>query len=335
MEVIAAVLHRIDKRAGDTIVHLDSATSELAVDDTVRRVATQVRGLYKRGVVYGAFEPDEENYRFQPYLRDYVACDEGSFFDFSVKSVERLRAEMVKTPASAGGYIMFVRYTEQGDDYLFVLMLNNKIGASVGDDLTLEKSIHLDLDKLYVAARINITRWEIDSASDEPGKHKYVSFIRGRREVSGYFTNFIGCTEVVRSVEATDLAIKIINDYSRDNSLSTEKKEQNRQIAHDYFKKCFEEKREASIERLSLLLDENEPDKFLEYASNEEYGISGYFEVDKSRLARLRGVIYNSTALKIRMTENFVRNHVDVDENGSITLKQIPDELLREVQALK
>lgn len=334
MEVKGAIIHRIDKRSATTEANLHLAEAELVIDETVTRVAEELRGLYKSGVVYGIFQDNEEVYRFQPFLRSCMDQDWEDFLSFTHQSMHLLKARMEEKPASAGAYVMFIRYAEQDNSYLFILMLNDKVGASVADDLTLKKAIHLDLTKLYVAARINLSRWRAEQQEDEYGQHKYISFIRGRREVSDYFTAFIGCTEVTKPAKATNSVIDILFDYSREKEFTTAEKDRYRAVADDYLRGCLTEEREASLERLSMLLNEDAPEDFLEFATSEEYGMAAYFPVDRSRLARLQGVRYDSKALKIRMTDSYVRQHVTVDDNGNITLSQVPDELVGEIKAL-
>lgn len=334
MEVLSAIIHRVDKQSASTEVHLHLAEADLAIDETVTRVATEVRGLYKRGVVYGVFQPDEETYRFQPLLRECMDQDWADFLPFTQQAMRLLKARMEEKPASAGGYVMFIRYVEQDTDYIFVLMMNDKVGAAVTDRLTLKDSIHLDLGKLYVAARVNLSRWRLDQRENEPGQHKYVSFIRGRRIVSDYFTAFIGCSEITKPAKATGLVIDILHNYAREKNLSAEEKDRHRRIADDYLRACLEEEREASLEQLSVQLNEEAPEDFLEFATAEEYGMGAFFPVDRSTLARLRGVRYDSQQLKIRMSEAYVRGHVTVGDNGSITLNQAPEELMEEVLAL-
>lgn len=236
------------------------------------------------------------------------------------------------TVSSAGGYVLFIRYKEICHEYLFVLMLNDRLGASVTKKLLVEDSLHLDMSKLYVAGRINITHWKDEIA--KPVGHKYVSFIRGRRSISDYFIDFIGCTNITKPKEATNKIIDILNDYIRENEYEGDDKSRCHKIAGNYLKECVSENnREASLETLSLRLDEENPGQFFEFASNEKNQMDSLFKVDNPTLGRLFGVKFKQGGLAITMSEEYVKEHVTI-KDGIMTVKDVPQKLQDEISAL-
>ena len=330
MNVENAVIHQINKKPGESPT-VSLAEKELVIDVTMSDVAGQVRDLYRGSGVYGIFREDADNYPFQTLLSQVEKHEWSGFFNFTKKATAILVKEMSSQAASAGGYILFMRYIESGSTYLFVIMLNDKIGASVTKNLELKKSIHLDLNKLYVAARINIDLWK-EEGKDGTG-HNYASFIRGRRTLSTYFIDFIGCTEITKPAEITNLAIDILHDYITKNKFDKLKKDAYRERADSYLRECISASKEASVETLSLRLDEVNPTNFSDFASNDEYQMSNLFVVDKPSLRRLGGIKFTQAGLSISASTGYIRSHITTN-NGRVIIDKAPKELIQEIKAL-
>ena len=328
MDVKHAVIHQVTKEQGTPDVNLFLANGILTIDETVIRVAEELKKLYKGQAIYGQFSNNDEVHRFRPNLKDCMDKDWANFYDFSKIAMSLLKNKLEQKIASAGGYVLFLHYFENEKEYFFVLMLNDKIGASVTENLALKKSIHLDLSKLYVAARINITLWE----SEED--HKYVSFIKGKRDISDYFIDFIGCTEVNDPKKDTDRLITILNEYMRNNKFSSDLKQEYRSAAATYLKECADEQRDASLKILSTRLNSDEPDSFYDYATDEVHEMSTFFNVDKSRLKKLTGIDFSQTGFKIKMSSEYVKNHVSINDNKLI-IDNPPQKLKEDIENIK
>lgn len=332
MNVNFAVLHKVDKKSGKTDIKVTLAKKLLPVNDTVKRVVDDVRKLYTGSAVYGVFQDNENEYRFQKILNENNETNFQDFHAFSSDAMKILEHRMKLTSASAGGYVLFVLYEEAGVAFLFVLMLNDTVGAHVKGDLTLEDTMHLDMSKLYVAGRVNISKWQACMKEGDTEK-KYVSFIRRRRDIANYFVDFIGCTEVVQAKDSTIKFIGVFQSYIESIKLKSEEKEQKRSVVSMYLEECHKENKEASLEQISTLLDEENPESFTEYASNEKHEIGALFPVHKPSLVRLRGVVFKGDGLNIRMSQKYVRNHVHITDKG-IEIRNAPDELIKEIQSL-
>ena len=87
--------------------------------------------------------------------------------------------QMVET-----GFLVFCQYEFLATEYLMVALLNTKQHVHVDNQLELSISEHLDLAKMQLAARIDLTDWRV-----QPENNRYVSFIKGRmgRKVSDFF----------------------------------------------------------------------------------------------------------------------------------------------------
>ncbi|HEX7046649.1 MAG TPA: nucleoid-associated protein [Gammaproteobacteria bacterium] len=332
MEVKAAVIHQIAKEAASTDIAVTLAPGLLPLNDTVARVGGEVRKIYGGSAVYGLFRENSDVYWFQKILEKCVQAEWQDFMGFSTKAMEHLEDRMRQKQASAGGYVLFLRYSEADQDFLFVLMLNDKVGASVTSDLKLKDTLHLDLSKLYVAARINVTKWlQVKNDGEE---HKYVSFVRGKREVSEYFVDFIGCTALTKPKESTEKIINIVNDFIRENGWKGEQKHKARETVAEYLLECAKNKKEASVAAIATRLFEDDPEIFQHFAAQETYAMNAYFHVEKASLSRLIGVNFQEGKFSIRMSAQYVRDNVAL-KDGSLVIRNIPETLKNEIEAIK
>lgn len=331
MELLNAAIHQVIKQSGSTDVMSHEAQAELEPNAMLDRVVIEARQLYKGRAAYGVFQADRELYPFQTKLGECAANGWRDFLGFTVRSLDFLMDRMRQKSAAAGGYVLSIRYRETDEEFLFVLMLNDKVGVSVTDELRLKEAIHLDLNKLYVAARVNLTRWQEEKS--KPVGHKYLSFIRGRREMSDYFIDFIGGDDVIQPKDATLKVISILHDYIQTKDYQNEKKDHCRSIAADYLNGCASTGRDASIEALSNLLNAEEPNDFFDFAAADQYEMSAFFPVDKRTVGRLTGVIFNGGGLSLRMSESYVKDHVRIS-GDQVIISGAPADLQQEIKAL-
>lgn len=62
------------------------------------------------------------------------------------------------------------------------------------DDLGIKKLMTLNVEKLARANRLNLDKWKKNDG-------RYLTFIKGTREVSQYFIKFIGATDISSAKE--------------------------------------------------------------------------------------------------------------------------------------
>lgn len=80
-------------------------------------------------------------------------------------------------------------------------------------DLSLDPVEGIDLDKLHMAARVNLSDWR----ANDPLKTRYISFRVGKSSggVTDYFSDFIGCQEYTVAKEDTADLIDITIEFAK------------------------------------------------------------------------------------------------------------------------
>lgn len=163
MNVVEAVVHRLEKQAGGE-VSLFPRDTLLPNDARTANLASAVLDIYgkvtNRG--YGSFDADTTVYPFSALLHEYLN-GERAFLDLSTTTLNLLAAEMQDVNFATGGYALFIRFTNQNRDWLLVVMLKIKAGTSIDPDtLNLSESLTLDVDHLHEAARVDLSAWQAD-----------------------------------------------------------------------------------------------------------------------------------------------------------------------------
>jgi nucleoid-associated protein len=87
-----------------------------------------------------------------------------------------------------GGLLIFYEYENKGKAWLALAVLQRSEGYNASQNLELELSQIIDINKLHLGAAINLTDWEEDLSS------RYIKFKAGlAADVRDYFEDFVGC----------------------------------------------------------------------------------------------------------------------------------------------
>ncbi len=112
---------------------------------------------------------------------------------------------------AGGGYMLMLRYTHQQRDMLMVAKLNPQSGAIFSDDLDkVVRAPYLNLDRLQVAARIDLAAWLA-------GGERYLSFVLKKNKDEGpsdYFQDFVGCKVDQDSKVESKKLVLVVKDFA-------------------------------------------------------------------------------------------------------------------------
>jgi nucleoid-associated protein len=64
---------------------------------------------------------------------------------------------MEESNLSTGGHILFADYILGMTDYLSIAVIHNSDAVTVGEDLNVMRIRRLDMDSIFLAARINLS----------------------------------------------------------------------------------------------------------------------------------------------------------------------------------
>lgn len=329
MSIINSVVHRLEKdRYSKSTVNLRE--SILEVSEPLENLLAEIRKVYnnKTGKSYGRFQSDVSVYPFSSYLTKHLD-DEFSFIEFTKKAMNLFKNKIDVANLATGGYVLFIHY----ENYLMVVMLNDKSGISI-DEKTLEvlDASHLDLEKLHLAARIDLDSW------NNSDSQKYLSFVKGRKSsesVSLYFREFLGCTDYTDPKEQTQILLKVVDDFCNYKNYDNEDRQNYRQLVFDYCDDKRKAKQPVYLEDLSHHLNEEEPNEFLQFANSEEYSLNTGFELHHDTLQRLKRYIGKDNKLSIKFEAELLGDRIIYNSNEkSLLINKLPADLENQLDEL-
>lgn len=189
MLVHNCIIHHVDKTGESASGQLFLRDSVLPESKVISQLIEQLHDSFDDTAprARGFFNSDEDTYPLSRWLQEYVDGDV-DFAGFSQASALRLATLIPKSDAFSGGHVLFAHCSQGITEYLYIAVLQLHSGFAVTQELKLLPSLQLDLNRLRMTVRINLSQWEIDGESAP-----YISLIDGQSQVP--FAEFIGCNE--------------------------------------------------------------------------------------------------------------------------------------------
>lgn len=333
MEIRNAVAHRIEKQRNSrgAVVHV--AAAEVEKDAALQTLLQHVLASYNDRCSRhtGSFETDEENYRLSVGVR---ACVDGSsdFLSFTAIAMERLRVKISDVTFATGGYVLFVRYANLGREMLLIAKLSQEVGAIFSPDLhRVMEAEYLNLDRLQVAARLDIDVWT-------NGGDRYLTFVlkMDQGQPADYFKEFIGCRIDQDSKVESNKVVVVVKDFVEklieDKDIVQENKPDILRRAYEYTVELRKspDSTGLSFEGLANAIWPDEPEKFLSYLNLHHEQPSAGFMPDRTVFKKLSSINFRSKDLSLKMTHDFKQAHVST-EGRRVMINDAPEKLIREL----
>lgn len=342
MDIKEATIHQLSKAVqtrGDASVTRHVRTSPLPIDDTLQTISKELLAMYAtRSNSTGTFGADPTLHQFPVALTQYY---EGAlpFFDFTIAALKLIEHEMSKTLLASGGFMLFLRYTQNNNDYLLVAGLKLKPGAGINEQtLDLEPTLNIDVNLLHEAARINLSQYVT-------GTQPYLTFIRGKSRAGGvteYFRTALACENFTSAKFNTEQLIRAANDFVETREDLANEEDRRRELidmrARLY--ECFaQNKREVVLQTLAAAIMPEDPDNFMDFvrdaAMAERYQLSHRFQPDRKtfdRLKRIHGRIGKTIMLSFSV-EDVQQSRIEYDSAANVIILHDPTaELIQGVE---
>lgn len=325
------VIHKINKTAGDKKSVLKLANKEIVVTKSEIKFIADVRKSFNKKSVptHGVFENAFDYNGFQKAIKAYKDKNI-DFMQFSIDSMEYYKRVIETSAPATGGFLIFADFiiTDNNDRYILVLSIDNKQGYNLNEvALAIQEIQNLELNKMDLASIINISRWELSSVPDNEIK-TYLTFIRGKKKISDYFQSFIGCEDKTTATESSTLLLNTINSYIAEKEISEKNAKDIKSKILDYCQDSNKRKKEILLSQISFLFDEENPDEFSNYATDEKFGNSEVVKYDSKTLRTLKFIDYQSVDFTLKFNKNLLGKTVKINKNKTaITISNLPDEL--------
>ena len=326
------ILHSISRDTqGNLAVH--PREEELTATSAVTELIEEVAGGYnkKGGKAFAFFreaELEDPTDVFAQLLNDQLA-GELSFLAFSHKALLRLQQELAKYEFTDGGVLLLAHYTWVASDYLLVALLGDKAGISVDDSLEPTATNQLDLSRIQLAARVDITEWQQNSNSN-----RYLSFIKGRagRKVADFFLDFLGCEEGMDPKVQNQLLMNAVDEYvGADITNETARLDARKEVA-SYCNSQLDSGEEIELKQLSEIVPVTGNGDFYQF-STDNYDIEDRFPADRSQVRKLTKFIGQGGGISLSFEQKLLGERIQYDEQtDTLTIVGLPPNLKEQLK---
>ncbi|WJG10985.1 nucleoid-associated protein YejK [Aliiglaciecola sp. LCG003] len=266
----------------------------------------------------------EAGFEFKTALQDMLDAPD-TFVDFSIASCDKLKKSMIEMASIETGFVIFSHYEFLATEYLMVALLNTKQHVEITDSLELTYSDHLDLAKMQLAVRIDLTQLRVS-----PEQNRYISFIKGRmgRKVSDFFMHFMGCEELVDVKQQNKQLLKSVDEFIASEQLDKQEQHRTRQIVSEYYKAKLEEGEDINIAELADSLPKESGRDFVQFNQQTETPLEESFQADRSALKTLAKFSGQGGGLSLSFDRVLYGDRIQYDiGTDTLIIKGIPPNL--------
>ncbi|KLV10725.1 nucleoid-associated protein YejK [Photobacterium ganghwense] len=322
------ILHQLVKNGQDELeVHLRKQTLEnsASTEDLVAELHRVYSSKGAKG--FGHFADDSE---FGHWLKQ-VRRGELDFLGFSNQAAQRLHTELAKYPFADVGTLVIAEYQSLATDYLFIGLLPTCHSMKVTEQLDISATDYLDVAKMDIAARIDLSTMETDAESN-----RYLTFIKGRvgRKIADFFLDFMQAEVGLDVKTQNQVLMQAVEDFCADSRLDKEEKQQYRKQVYDYCNSQLQSGDEVTVKELAAELPPAEDGTdFYQFTSQQGYELEESFPADRTAMRKLTKFVGSGGGLTINFDSMLLGERVFYDaDTDTLTIKGIPPNLKDQLQ---
>jgi nucleoid-associated protein len=322
------VVHKLNKEPHQRTATHELRTSTLAVNSVVQRLIDHLYKQYseKPGKGFGRFEANENEYPVQRYVRAHCQQATTTFLALSVELMDHLQTRAAAETLATGGYVLVAKTNSGEADHLLVAIVTEVIGTAITEGLDVIESVHLDMNQLRVAGRVDLSAWFA-------GGDKYISFLKGRADVAGYFKLFLGCNDVHLAAEESRKLLHGMEGFASAQSLAPLQKETLFTAAHTYLVDLAKRNEPVSLESFTNSVWSQDPHLLQTFLASDSLSLSDGFVPDRRVLRRLVKFEAKSQYWKLSFERRALTSgSVTYDANaGTLTLMNLSESIRQEL----
>lgn len=324
-----AVVHKLIKNSGQRDASLELRPQPLQINAQVQRLIDLIYKQYSEqvGKGFGRFEADENEYPVQRHLREHLTEGGMSFLEMSARLMAHLKTRASTEQFATGGYVLIAKITGDGNHYLLCAIVTEVAGVAITEGLEVIESQYLEVSHMRVAGRIDLTAWQA-------GGDRYISFLKGRAEVSAYFRLFLGCNDVHLPLAESKKLVAALESFAQQQALEPEQRDRLFEQAHGYLAGLSKAKEPVALEAFSNHVWPTAPQALRAVMADPAHAISDGFVPDQRALKSLVKFEGKAQYWKLTFDRKALRNR-DIlfnREDSTLTLHNLPQSLREELE---
>ncbi|CAM3754143.1 nucleoid-associated protein [Parendozoicomonas haliclonae] len=330
MSITNLIVHRIERQPDAETSELRTRATPLASNNISEGFLEDLVAAYnKKGDKgHGAFGGEATPFRTQ--LEDYLEERE-SFTDFSLTVAEGLKNKLDEAGMFPGGFIVVAHYTSGLTNYLLVATLPPSTSTTITENLELTDTMHIDLARISLAARINLSEWQGNQTSS-----RYISWIKPKagRRLSDCLTTFVGCEETGDTKNDTKQLMGAVADYCKTIESDSERNTVKKKV-FEYCDGQLQEYKTISLDELSAHVNQESPDSFERFINTRDYDVMPEIQPSRGQLKKLIRFAGRDKGINIAFDSDVLGTRIQYDkERDTITIIGVPDSLKKQLQEI-
>ncbi len=313
--IIYHILHKEQHDIGE----VGESPNELSPsDEDTTHLLDALKKAYREraGKGYGYFD---EGFALPPVLTNHLKNPD-CFYDTTLEMMNILKTEINRQALATGGKVFIADYEEESVNYLLIAILSEKT-SYIANDWAINRNQSLDIDHLKFAGRINLTAWQ-------NGEARYISFLKGQGEVSGYFKLFLACNDVLIAQAETKKLVELLEDFANEQGLDLDDKAEFFHLAQEYLYDINENQEPFELETFANRVWSQEPQVLKDKLADEDDGVSDGFIPDKRSIKKLSTFTGKTKHWRLSFDRTAIADGQIRVDNGRIIINNPPEKLL-------
>jgi nucleoid-associated protein len=290
----------------------------------------QMKRLFnsKPGKKYGRFSDDIGESPFSSWLKDYLE-DKQSFNSVTDRLFNQWQELLTSCQEEFQGHLMVVHEALADAEVVYLLILESDSALRFDGQQVLDATDVLSVSRLNLAVRIELDDWRSGNTAEN-----YMTLIHGRGtgEAGELFIRLAGFTNQVDVEKETLTFLDAVEAFAK--ASEPEKAGEVRTRAYEFCKDQHALGEPVAIEALSGYLDENEPQKFQEFASKAaELPESGVLHPDHRKVKKLVRIAGSGGGMSVSFSSDLVNQAIYYDrDKDALTITRLPKALREQLQ---
>ena len=290
----------------------------------------QMKRLFnsKPGKKYGRFSEDIGESPFSAWLKDYLE-DKQSFASLTDRIFGQWQELLNGSQEEHQGHLMLVHEALADGEVMYLLVLESDSALRFDGQQSLDTTDVLSLSRLNLAVRIELEDWQGENAG---GNYLTLVHARGSGEPGELFIRLCGFTNQVDVEKETLTFMDAVEAFAK--SSEPEEAGKIRARAYEFSKEQHALGEPVAIEALSGYLDEDQPQRFKEFASETaELPESGVLHPDHRKVKKLVRIAGSGGGMSVSFSSDLVNQAVYYDrDNDALTITKLPKALREQLQ---
>lgn len=216
LELNQLIIHELEKDPENSEATLFLSNEIMPQDERALALVQKLNDnfLQKNDVLQGALSSPEDAL-FPGYFQNLVdnQFEESTFLSFSKETMNALQLAIQGVVGAKGGYLVYADYQQFDAHILGIFLVRDTEGIvfrkkSDASGFNLDDTTYLNTDRLAMACRIHVNKLQ-------EGQNRFVELIKyakSQKEISEYFTNWIGLDEPISSKELTNTFLELTSE---------------------------------------------------------------------------------------------------------------------------